>query len=156
MRLRFPQYHVLQSQTRRIALLAIHCFYLRRSHMTAQLRPTPERSAVLAKATLSAAEQLGLNHADLAAVIGVSEATISRFNSHARTIDPSSKEGELALMLIRVFRSLDPLVGGDEGKRKAWMSSYNKALVGQPNQLIRKADGLVRTLAYLDGMRAAS
>ena len=36
--------------------------------MTAQLRPTPERSAVLAKATLSAAEQLGLNHADLAAV----------------------------------------------------------------------------------------
>ena len=31
--------------------------------MTAQLRPTPERSAVLAKATLSAAEQLGLNHA---------------------------------------------------------------------------------------------
>ena len=59
-------------------------------------------------------------------------------------------------MLIRVFRSLDPLVGGDEGKRKAWMSSYNKALVGQPNQLIRKADGLVRTLAYLDGMRAAS
>ena len=124
--------------------------------MTAQLRPTPERSAVLAKATLSAAEQLGLNHADLAAVIGVSEATISRFNSHARTIDPSSKEGELALMLIRVFRSLDTLVGGDEGKRKAWMSSYNKALVGQPNQLIRKADGLVRTLAYLDGMRAAS
>lgn len=116
--------------------------------MTAQLRPTPERSAVLAKATLSAAEQLGLNHADLAAVIGVSEATISRFNSHARTIDPSSKEGELALMLIRVFRSLDPLVGGDEGKRKAWMSSYNKALVGQPNQLIRKADGLVMLPPY--------
>lgn len=54
------------------------------------------------------------------------------------------------------MQQLDPLVGGDEGKRKAWMSSYNKALVGQPNQLIRKADGLVRTLAYLDGMRAAS
>lgn len=125
--------------------------------MTAQPRPTPDRSVVLTKATLSAAEQLGLNSADLAAVIGVSEPTISRLKgSHGRTIDPESKEGELALMLIRVFRSLDPLIGGDEGKRKAWMSSYNRALVGQPNQLIRKADGLVRTLAYLDGMRAAS
>ena len=125
--------------------------------MTAQPRPTPDRSVVLTKATLSAAEQLGLSNADLAAVIGVSEPTISRLKgSHGRTIDPKSKEGELALMLIRVFRSLDPLIGGDEGQRKAWMSSYNRALVGQPNQLIRKADGLVRTLAYLDGMRAAS
>ena len=125
--------------------------------MTAQPRPTPDRSVVLTKATLSAAEQLGLSNADLAAVIGVSEPTMSRLKgSDGRTIDPKSKEGELALMLIRVFRSLDPLIGGDEGKRKAWMSSYNRALVGQPNQLIRKADGLVRTLAYLDGMRAAS
>ena len=125
--------------------------------MTAQPRPTPDRSVVLTKATLSAAEQLGLSNADLAAVIGVSEPTISRLKgSHGRTIDPKSKEGELALMLIRVFRSLDPLIGGDEGKRKAWMSRYNRALVGPPNQLIRKADGLVRTLAYLDGMRAAS
>lgn len=125
--------------------------------MKAQASPSPDRAVVLTKATLSAAEQLGLNNADLAAVIGVSEPTISRIKgSHGRTIDPQSKEGELALMLIRVFRSLDPLIGGDEGKRKAWMSSYNRALVGQPNELIRKADGLVRTLAYLDGMRAAS
>lgn len=92
--------------------------------MKAQANPSPDRAVVLTKATLSAAEQLGLNNADLAAVIGVSEPTISRIKgSHGRTIDPQSKEGELALMLIRVFRSLDPLIGGDEGKRKAWMSS---------------------------------
>lgn len=124
--------------------------------MQAKPRATPDRAVVLTKATLSAAEQLGLNNADLAAVIGVSEPTMSRIKSSGRTIAPESKEGELALMLIRVFRSLDPLIGGDDGKRKIWMSSYNKALVGHPSQLIRKADGLVRTLAYLDGMRAAS
>ncbi len=124
--------------------------------MQAKPRPTPDRAVVLTKATLSAAEQLGLNNADLAAVIGVSEPTISRIKSSNRTIAPESKEGELALLLIRVFRSLYPLTGDDEGKRKIWMSSYNKALVGHPNQLIRKADGLVRTLSYLDGMRAAS
>ena len=124
--------------------------------MQAIQRPTLDRAVVLTKATLSAAEQLGLSNADLAAVIGVSEPTISRIKNSNRTIAPDSKEGELALLLIRVFRSLDPLIGGDEGKRKIWMNSYNKALVGQPNQLNCKADGLVRTLSYLDGMRAAS
>ncbi len=124
--------------------------------MIASPRPSPDPAVVLTKATLRAAEQLGLSNADLAAVIGVSEATVSRLKSSGRPIGPSTKEGELALMLIRVFRSLDPLIGGDDSKRKNWMGSYNKALLGSPNQLIHKADGLVRTLSYLDGMRAAS
>ena len=98
--------------------------------MQAKPRATPDRAVVLTKATLSAAEQLGLHNADLAAVIGVSEPTMSRIKSSGRTIAPESKEGELALMLIRVFRSLDPLIGGDDGKRKIWMSSYNKARQG--------------------------
>jgi len=38
----------------------------------------PERGAVLAKATARAAELLGLNGSALAAVIGASEATVSR------------------------------------------------------------------------------
>lgn len=124
--------------------------------MLATPRPTPDPAIVLTKATLRAAEQLGLNNADLAAVIGVSEATISRLKANGRPINPQTKEGELALMLIRLFRSLDPLIGGDDNKRKNWMGSYNKALLGSPNQLIHKADGLVRTLSYLDGMRAAT
>ena len=90
--------------------------------MQAIQRPTLDRAVVLTKATLSAAEQLGLSNADLAAVIGVSEPTISRIKNSNRTIAPDSKEGELALLLIRVFRSLDPLIGGDEGKRKIWMN----------------------------------
>lgn len=124
--------------------------------MLATPRTTPDPSIVLTKATLRAAEQLGLSNAELAAVIGVSEPTVSRLKNNSRPIKPDSKEGELALMLVRLFRSLDPLIGGDDGKRKSWMGSYNKALVGYPSQLIRKADGLVRTLAYLDGMRAAT
>ena len=124
--------------------------------MTALPHTTPDPAAVLTKATVRAAEQLGLNNADLAEVIGVSEPTISRIKAQARAISPESKEGELALLLIRVFRSLEPLIGGDANTRKLWMRSHNQALLGVPHQLIRKADGLVRTVAYLDGMRAAS
>lgn len=124
--------------------------------MMAVPRSTPEPSAVLTKATLRAAELLGLNSSELAVVLGVSEPTVSRLKANSRPINPESKEGELALMLVRLFRSLDPLTGGDSGKRKQWMDSYNSALLGRPKQLIRKVDGLVRTLAYLDGMRAAT
>ncbi|CAM4377759.1 MbcA/ParS/Xre antitoxin family protein [Kerstersia similis] len=124
--------------------------------MPATPRVLPDAAVVLTKATLRAAEQLGLNHSELALIIGVSEPTVSRLKAQGRTINPETKEGELALMLIRVFRSLDPLVGGDARKRKLWMESHNEALQGAPVQLVRKVDGLVRTLAYLDGMRAAT
>ena len=57
-------------------------------------------------------------------------------------------------MLVRVFRSLDALVGGDDAKRRTWMGSQNTALNGVPATLIVIPEGLGRILAYLDGMRA--
>jgi transcriptional regulator with XRE-family HTH domain len=117
-----------------------------------QLQPDP--GLVLAKATSRAATLLGLSGAALARVIGVSEPTVSRVLRGARGLDPASKEGELAALLVRVFRSLDALVGNDDCKRLAWMRSPNQALCGVPLKLIEKVEGLVATLGYLDGMRA--
>ncbi len=121
--------------------------------MQAALQTQADATAVLSKATARAAELLHLNNASLARVIGVSEPTITRVRA-GRGIDPATKEGQLALLLVRVFRSLDPLVGGDEAKRVAWMHSHNKALQGVPAKLLENPEGLVATLAYLDGMRA--
>jgi len=113
-------------------------------------------SAVLAKATTKASELLGLSGAALARTIGVSEPTVSRIVHGDKRLNPASKEGELALLLVRVYRSLDALVGADDRKRLAWMHSHNKALGGQPRQLIQKVEGLVGVLNYLDGMRATA
>lgn len=109
---------------------------------------------VLAKATARVSLLLGLSGVVLARVIGVSEPTVSRVLSGSRPLNPNSKEGELAALLVRVFRSLDALVGNDDQQRLAWMKSHNQALAGVPLQLIEKAEGLVATLSYLDGMRA--
>lgn len=109
---------------------------------------------VLAKATARAAALLGLTGAALARVIGTSEATVSRIARGERGLPPDSKEGELAAVLVRLYRSLDALVGNDEARRLAWMGSHNTALNGTPRQLILKAEGLVTTVAYLDAMRA--
>lgn len=114
----------------------------------------PDPGAVLTKAVLRSTTLLGLSSAALARVLGVSEASVSRLVAGARTIDPESKEGELALILVRVYRSLDALVGTDDAQRKAWMEGYSRALNGRPKDLIQRADGLVAVVSYLDAMRA--
>ena len=81
-------------------------------------------------------------------------AGVSRLATGARTIDPASKEGELALLLVRLYRSLDALVGTDAAQRKAWLHTHNRALNSRPAALIERADGLVSVVAYLDAMRA--
>lgn len=116
--------------------------------------PSPAPDAVLTKAVLRASELLGLPSRVLARILGVSEASVSRLFSGARTIDPASKEGELALLLVRVYRSLDALVGTDAAQRKAWLTSPNRALNARPVDLLERADGLVGVVAYLDAMRA--
>lgn len=119
-----------------------------------QTSPQPQPDAVLAKATLRASHLLGLSGADLARTLGLSEPTVSRLLRGDKTLNPQSKEGELALLLVRVYRSLDALVGTDDGKRQAWMRTPNDALAGIPLKLVQRAEGLVATLNYLDGMRA--
>lgn len=111
-------------------------------------------SAVLTKSLLRAAALLGLSNAVLAAALGVSEATVSRLATGSRQVDPRSKEGELALLVIRAYRSLDALVGSDDASRLAWMRSENRALNGKPVALIVQAQGLVAVVNYLDAMRA--
>ncbi len=118
--------------------------------------PRAEPQAVLTRAVLRAADLLGLSAAVLARVLGISEASVSRMAAGSRHVNPASKEGELALLLVRAYRSLDALVGADDAQRRAWMSGRNHALGGAPIELIQRADGLVAVVAYLDGMRAVA
>lgn len=112
----------------------------------------PDPAATLGKATLRASVQLGLSQKDLAAILGVSEATASRL-ARGRKVDPGSKEGELALLLLRVYRSLATLVGGKPESARAWMHAANHHLRGVPAHLARTTTGLVAVADYLDGLR---
>lgn len=112
----------------------------------------PDAAAVLTKATLAAAEQLGLRNRQLSAVIGSSEASVSRLKS-GRGLEPESKEGELALLFLRLYRSLDALVGGDDAKARDWLHAANHHLGGVPADRIRTVEGLVDVVQYLDAMR---
>jgi hypothetical protein len=112
----------------------------------------PEAPEVLRKALLAAGERLGLRGKEVALVIGASEASVSRLRS-GRGLDPSTKEGELALLFVRLYRSLDALVGGDDAKARAWLHAHNDHLGGIPAERIRTVEGIVDVVQYLDAMR---
>jgi hypothetical protein len=112
----------------------------------------PEPGAVLAKALLAAAARLGLKGRDLAFVIGASEASVSRLQS-GRGIEPASKEGELALLFLRLYRALDAITGGDDVRSREWLHAPNHHLAGVPADRIHTVEGLVDVVQYLDAMR---
>ena len=129
--------------------------------MFSRSSPSPLRSdmdpapgAVVTKAVIRAAERLGLTARALAGAIGVSEATVSRMKKGGAGLEPDSKPFELALLLIRLFRSLDAIVGGDDAVAAAWLASPNAALAARPVEKLQTISGLVDVIAYLDARRA--
>jgi predicted transcriptional regulator len=115
--------------------------------------PSPE-AAVLTKATLRASERLAVSQKALANIIGVSEPVVSRMKRGEYTI-AHGKPFELAALFVRLYRSLDAIVGGDEVAARSWMKSRNLALHGAPLDLIQKVVGLAHVVQYLDSKRAA-
>ena len=107
----------------------------------------------MSKAVVRAARLLGLSQREVAGVIGVSVATASRLFSGAYLVAPErAKEWELALLLVRLFRSLDALWGHEEAAR-TWLTSANLALAARPVDLLPSVEGLVRVVNYLDNAR---
>jgi hypothetical protein len=115
---------------------------------------SPDPAAVATKAVLRAASLLALSQQELAGILGVSPASVSRMALGQRTLQLGTKEGDFAILLVRVFRSLDALVGGDADKAQAWMASDNLHLGGKPQTLLQRIDGIVHVAEYLDAMRA--
>ena len=61
--------------------------------------------------------------------------------------------GQLALLFLRLYRSLDALVGGDDARARAWLSAPNGHLGGVPAERMMTVEGLVDVVQYLDAMR---
>lgn len=112
---------------------------------------SPQPDHVLSKALLRAAERMALTQKDVSRIIGVSPATISRLSR--RPLVAHSKSGELAVLLVRLFRSLDSLFGGNEEVARQWLHARNQHLDGVPAEKIQNVTGLLHVLEYLDAMR---
>ncbi len=109
---------------------------------------------LVSKATMNAAAKLELSNVELSSILGVSEPQLSRIKNAQATFKQNTKEFELALLFIRLFRSLDSLLGGDDSSASKWLRGENLALLDKPINRIKKVEGLIDVLSYLDSRRA--
>ena len=121
-------------------------------HLQQKLQKQPDPAAVLCKALFNVSDQLTLKQEELGNVVGINRTSISRLK-HKGTLDPNSKQGELARLLIRAARALFALTGGDQDWIKHFMRSNNKLTGGIPAEQIQTIQGLMRVVTYLDAMR---
>jgi Protein of unknown function (DUF2384) len=111
-------------------------------------------SDLVAKAFLRAADNLRLSNKSIAGIIGVSEATVSRMKKGDYALETGQKPFQLAVLFVRLYRSLDALTGGDDEVSSKWLSGPNGALDGSPIEVIQSVSGLMNVIGYLDARRA--
>jgi uncharacterized protein (DUF2384 family) len=142
----------LPSHRNKLVLLFLQKWRYVMNNLAPTSRTRPAAAAVLSKAVKNAAERLNVSQAALGKIIGLSPATISRMHAGQFVLEEQSKQWDLALLFVRVFRSLDSIVGDDESARK-WLNGENLGLNGRPIALIQQTEGLVRVVHYLDASR---
>lgn len=113
-----------------------------------------DQSRVLSEAVARAASCWKLTNDQLGAILGLSPATASRLRSGGFQLEPSSKAFELGQYLVRLFRSLDALMGSDDLASISWLKTANLDLDGRPIDLIRTVRGLSDVTDYVDDYRA--
>ena len=91
---------------------------------------------------------MGFSRSELGKILGRDRSSISRAG-----VDPGSKAGELAKLLIRCYRSLAVLVDDNESQMREWLSTANTHTGGVPQRQLQTVNGLVTVCEYLDAIR---
>ncbi len=107
-----------------------------------------DRVDVLNLAYVNAGKYMGLTQKDLGQIIGKDQSTISR-----GSINPNAKDGELALLFIRAYRSLYAMVGGNKEQMEHWIRTFNYHTHGIPLEQVKTISGLTTVVNYLDAIR---
>jgi len=121
--------------------------------MKTSLKHDHQKELVLTKAILKLADFYGLTGKDLYQIIGLSESMVTRLKQGKAFISPASKEGEIALLLLRVYRGLNSLLGNNHDKARLWLTSDNKYFNKKPIEQLKSVSGLVDVVNYIDAMR---
>lgn len=96
-----------------------------------------------------AINKMGISTDELSTIIGLDAATEERLLSMA-DLDMNTKSGELALIVIDIYRSLRKKVGTDQDNLQHWIHTENSGLNGIPAELMKDVKGLMRVLGYLE------
>ena len=90
-------------------------------------RPEARDGIILAEAVRRIAEYWQLTNEGLGDVLGLSGSTVSRLRNGAWQFQAGSKSFELAQYLVRLFRSLDSLMGSDDAASRSWLQAVRRS-----------------------------
>lgn len=122
--------------------------------MTALVTPQTDCATALSEAIVRIAEFWALSNTKLGAILGLSAPTISRLKRGASELDPASKSFEAGQFLLRLFRSLDALLGSDDAAARRWLDTVNLDLAAKPIDKLDTMRGLIEVCDYVDFYRA--
>ncbi len=110
------------------------------------------KTQVVAKALINLKEELRLSSESIGQIIGTDASTVFRIGKNMDMKENKVFEG--ALLLIRAYRSLFALLGGDKAAMIHWLTTANKDLdEKRPIDYMKSLVGLVEVVQYLDAMR---
>ena len=121
--------------------------------INAQLQTQPDQNAVLTKAFIRMAKYYQWTGKEIHELTGMSESTITRLYQGKKNLSPSTKEGEVAVLLLRIYRSLNAMIGNHHEKARLWLNHENVYFKQKPIEAMKTLSGLIQVLQYLDAMR---
>lgn len=111
------------------------------------------KGKILTQAVLNAAKYLGLNDRQLSSALEISTDELCDFRLGSNQLVENTKSFIRAVYLIRVYRSIFAIMGGDELVMHQWMKSPDTALDAIPIEIISTWEGLESVINYLDARR---
>lgn len=113
-----------------------------------------QESRVLGEAVSRAATFWKLSDQTLGNIIGVSRASALRLRDGTFKLKRGEPSFELGQYFVRIFRSLDSIMGSDDAASISWLKSHNLDLDARPIDLMQGSiTGLFRVADYIDGYR---
>ena len=119
-----------------------------------QAKLTPREGQILSKAVARAAALLDVDDDGLSTILGVPGAVLPRMRDGLYGFEPGTRGFDAAVLFVRLFRSLDAIVGGNTDLARAWLRNHNTAFDASPLEKIKNDVGLSEVVDYLDAQRA--
>jgi len=113
-----------------------------------------DEERVLSDAVAKIAGNWKLTNEELGRIIGISTTSAQRLKKGALKLERGKKDFELGQYLLRLFRSLDSIMGSDDAASISWLKAHNRDLQSSPLELLFTISGLIRVADYVDGYRA--
>ena len=109
-----------------------------------------EKERVLTYAVVNVADRLGLNDIQLAKILFAKEDFVTSIKNEKSVLKFGSVPYVQATLLVRIYKSLDAMTGGNQKIGQQWMKSQNSAFGDSPISHILKRQGINDVVKYLD------